>query len=119
MTKEDRMERARQLHKSGLNCCQAVLLAFADKLPVDETAAKMVSAPFGRGLAGMREVCGCVSGMAMACGFSGKEQLTKSAIDDFRIINGDVVCARLLQKGKKPCNELIADAAGILSDYLE
>ena len=56
MTKEDRMERARQLHKSGLNCCQAVLLTFADKLPVDESAAKKVSATFGRGLAGMQEV---------------------------------------------------------------
>lgn len=119
MTKENRKERARQLHKNGLNCCQAVLLTYADKLPVEESVAIMVSAPFGRGLAGMREVCGCVSGIAMACGLSGNDYLTKTAIDDFKTINGDVVCARLLEKGKKSCNELVADAVGILSDYLK
>lgn len=119
MTKDERMERARQLHKGGLNCCQAVLLAYADKLPVDESVAKMVSAPFGRGLSGMREVCGCVSGMAMVCGLSGNDDVLKSAINDFKNSNGDVVCARLLEKGKKPCNDLVAEAAAILSSYLD
>lgn len=119
MTKDERMERARQLHKNGFNCCQSVLLAYADKLSIDEGAAQKVSSPFGRGLVGMREVCGCVSGMAMACALSGHEESAKSAIETFRNANGDVVCARLIKMGKKPCNELVSDAAGILSQYLD
>ena len=70
MTKEERMDRARGLHRAGCNCCQAVVMAWADRLPIDEKAAMDVAAPFGRGLAGTREVCGCVSGMAMVCGVS-------------------------------------------------
>ena len=34
MTKEERIEKARALHKQGCNCCQAVLMAYADRLPI-------------------------------------------------------------------------------------
>ena len=71
MTKEERMEKARALHKQGCNCCQSVVMAYADKLPIKPEDAMNVAAPFGRGLAGTREVCGCVSGMAMVCGLTG------------------------------------------------
>lgn len=119
MTKEERTARARALHKSGCNCCQSVVMAYADKLPIDEQNALSVAAPFGRGLSGLREVCGCVSGMAMVCGLTGHTDQVKPLAEKFRESNGDVVCGRLLKMGKKPCNELVAEAAGLLADVVE
>ena len=118
MTKEERMEKARALHKQGCNCCQSVVMAYADKLPIKPEDAMNVAAPFGRGLAGTREVCGCVSGMAMVCGLTGHNADVRPLIEKFRTEQGDIVCGRLLAMGKKPCGEMVADAAGILSDIL-
>ncbi len=112
------MEKARALHKQGCNCCQSVVMAYADRLPIDAKAAMDVAAPFGRGLAGTREVCGCVSGMAMVCGLTGHTADTRTLIERFRESNGDIVCGRLLASGKKPCPDLVAEAAGHLSDIL-
>ena len=118
MTKEERMDKARELHRQGCNCCQSVVLAYADKLPIDSANASNVAAPFGRGLAGTREVCGCVSGMAMVCGLTGHTADVRPLIEKFREENGDIVCSRLLQMGKKPCNEMVAYAAGLLADIV-
>ncbi|MGX8712258.1 MAG: C-GCAxxG-C-C family protein [bacterium] len=118
MTKEERMEKARSLHKQGCNCCQAVVMAYADKLPIEAKDAMNVAAPFGRGLAGTREVCGCVSGMAMVCGLTGHTADVRPLIEKFREDNGDIVCGRLLQMGKRPCNEMVAYAAGLLHDII-
>ena len=118
MTKEERMEKARALHKQGCNCCQSVVMAYADKLPIKPEDAMNVAAPFGRGLAGTREVCGCVSGMAMVCGLTGHNADVRPLIEKFRTEEGDIVCGRVLAAGKKPCGEMVADAAGILSDIL-
>ena len=112
------MEKARGLHKQGCNCCQAVVMAYADKLPIEGKDAMNMAAPFGRGLSGCREVCGCVSGMAMVCGLTGHTGDVRTLIEKFREDNGDIVCGRLLQMGKKPCNEMVAYAAGLLSDLL-
>ena len=112
------MEKARGLHKQGCNCCQAVVMAYADRLPIEAKDAMNVAAPFGRGLAGTREVCGCVSGMAMVCGLAGHTADVRPLIERFREDNGDIVCGRLLQMGKRPCNEMVAYAAGLLSDIV-
>lgn len=118
MNKEERQERARALHREGCNCCQAVVMAWADRLPIGADNARDLAAPFGRGLAGMREVCGCVSGMAMVCGLTGHTPEVRTQIERFRQLNGDIVCSRLLAQGKKPCGEMVADAAGLLADIL-
>ena len=118
MTKEERENKARALHKQGCNCCQSVVMAWADKLPIAPDAAMNVAAPFGRGLAGTREVCGCVSGMAMVCGLTGHTPDVRPLIDKFRADNGDIVCAKLLQMGKRPCPDMVAYASGLLSEIL-
>ena len=97
MTKEERMGKASGLHKQGCNCCQAVVMAWTDKLPIAPEHAMNVAAPFGRGLAGCREVCGCVSGMAMVCGLTCHTADVRPLIEKFREDNGDIVCGRLLQ----------------------
>lgn len=108
------MDAARALHGQGCNCCQSVVMSWADRLPIDREAAMSVAAPFGRGLSGCREVCGCVSGMAMVCGLTGHTADTRTLIERFRESNGDIVCGRLLKMGKKPCPEMVAEAAGLL-----
>lgn len=118
MTKDERTERARGLHKQGCNCCQSVVMAWADRLPIKGEDAMNVAAPFGRGLSGCREVCGCVSGMAMVCGLTGHTADTRTLIERFRQSNGDIVCGRLLAAGKKPCGEMVAEAAGLLADVI-
>lgn len=119
MNKSERMEKARGLHKQGCNCCQAVVMAYADRLPIDRESAMKVAAPFGRGLAGCREVCGCVSGMAMVCGLTGHNDDVRTLIERFRESNGEIVCGRLLQMGKKPCPEMVAEAAGLLTEVID
>ena len=119
MTKEERSDKARALHHSGCNCCQSVVLAYADLLPIDQQNASNVAAPFGRGLSGCREVCGCVSGMAMVCGLTGHTSDVRPLVEQFRQDNGDIVCARLLQMGKKPCPDLVAEAATLLHSVVE
>ena len=118
MTKEERIDNARALHRQGCNCCQSVVMAYADKLPIEAKDAMNVAAPFGRVLAGTREVCGCVSGMAMVCGLTGHADQTRTLIELFRQENGDIVCGRLLASGKKPCPDLVADAVGFMHDII-
>jgi hypothetical protein len=56
--------------------------------------------------------------MAMVCGLTGHTSDARTLIERFRQEQGDIVCARLLAQGKKPCPEMVADAAGLLSDLL-
>ena len=119
MTEEERVERAKALHKQGYNCCQSVVMAYADKLPIASEDAMNVAAPFGRGLSGCRELCGCVSGMAMVCGLTGHTADVRPLVEKFREEEGDIVCGRLLQMGKRPCNTMVGDAAGMLADIVE
>ena len=116
---EKRVARARELHEKGCNCCQAVVMAYADMLPIEPEAAKKMAAPFGRGL-GMHEVCGCVSGMALVCGLTDNNMMVKGLCNAFKEENGDVNCARLLQKQGPghSCNDLVACAARLLGETL-
>lgn len=63
-----RRERAVELFKQGYNCAQSVFAAYADIYGMSEELALRLSASFGAGVGRMREVCGCVSGMALVAG---------------------------------------------------
>ena len=68
---KSRGDLARELFKEGYNCSQAVTLAFADELEARGISREMaagLASSFGGGLGRLREVCGCVSGMALVCG---------------------------------------------------
>lgn len=65
---ESRVEQAVERFKKGCNCAQAVFVTYADRFGLDEGMAMKLSSPFGGGLAGMRHVCGTVSGMSMLAG---------------------------------------------------
>ena len=63
-----RAEQAREYFKQGYACSQAVALAFADVMAMDEDAIKKIMLPFGGGLGRLRLTCGAVSGMAAVYG---------------------------------------------------
>lgn len=110
------------LFKQGYNCSQAVLLAFAEELGIDETTATSIATPFGGGMGRMREVCGAVSGMILAANIlRGNSDIKDKAAKDkhyaliqhlagqFREKNGSIICRELLnlqEKGPdKPVSE--------------
>ena len=144
----DYAARAEALFREGYNCAQAVFLAFAMERMNREEAARLASA-LGGGLAGMRTVCGAISGAAMAYGLlrgysdpgdkQGKAEVyeaVREMAEAFEKINGSIICRELLGLDKnvkfvppsersneyyqkRPCPRLCACSAGILAKYLE
>ena len=141
-------EKAKAYFEQGYYCAQAVTLAFAEEMGVEkEMAAKMASS-FGGGLGRLREVCGCVSGMALAAGAlygysepEAKEEkadhyaLIQKLANEFKERNGSIICRELLAGinndtnpvpeertesyyKKRPCAELAYVAAQILEEEM-
>ncbi len=95
---------------SGMNCAQAVLLAFCDETGLDSETLLKLALPFGGGMGRMRLTCGAVTGMIMAYGLicgtgttpTHEEKLenykgVQHLCDEFKKLNrGTVVCAELL-----------------------
>lgn len=149
MTVAEREEKARTLFGQGYNCCQAVSLAFADVLGMDEEKIASIASGFGGGFGRMREVCGTVSGMTMVAGAmlpatdlgdksakSANYALVQEMANEFRRQNGSIICKELLGLSKpegthvpedrtpeyyrkRPCGELCAIAAGIVARKLD
>ncbi|MCQ2409108.1 MAG: C-GCAxxG-C-C family protein [Clostridia bacterium] len=144
----DRKELASNYFKEGYSCSQAVVLAFKDLIDLDEETLIKVASSFGGGMARMREVCGCVSGMFIVEGLlhgytdpkAGDEKTKhytnlQSIAAKFREENGSIICRELLggvqstnpapdartpeYYKKRPCAELAGLAAEILDNYLK
>ena len=64
MTIEERMEYAAR-RKKEMNCCQAVLVAFADRLGKGEGELLRLGSGFGSGMATMEGTCGALVGAIM------------------------------------------------------
>lgn len=60
---EDRIQKAVELFKSGYNCSQSVVAAFADMYGFTQEQALRMGASFGGGIGRMRETCGAACGM--------------------------------------------------------
>lgn len=133
----------------GYNCTQAVVLAFADLLEMDEKILLRMSSSFGGGMGRLREVCGTVSGMFIVAGllygYDDPGAFEEKAVHYgriqelariFRAYQGSIVCRELLGLGggaespvpekrtadyyqKRPCAELAGLAAAILEHYIE
>lgn len=64
----DRGKLAKELFNQGYNCAQAIVLAFQDKLNIEKKQLEALSSSFGGGVARLREICGCISGMGIVLG---------------------------------------------------
>ena len=153
---EERVAKAKRLFKEeGYNCCQAVVLAYNDVFDVDDNTAAALSSGFGGGMGRMREVCGSVSGMVMLAGLMAPAAdpsikvdrtrnyaLVQEMADEFRSLNGSIVCKELLglvpmgsqaavakespepsdrtaeYYKKRPCEELVGIAARIVGERI-
>ena len=144
-----RREAAMANFMKGYNCSQSIVLAFADMFDMDETTLSKLSSSFGGGMGRLREVCGSVSGMFMVAGllygYDGPETGQVKADHYARIQelahrfeeqHGSIVCRELLGLSvrhdvpvpeartteyykKRPCPEIIGDAAEILEQFIK
>jgi C_GCAxxG_C_C family probable redox protein len=113
---EERVARAVELFKSGYNCSQSVVAAFADLYGYTEEQALKMSSSFGGGIGRMRETCGAACGMFLLAGLqtgttdpkdkAGKianYKLVQDLAAVFRERNGALSCGELLgYKGTNP-----------------
>lgn len=105
-----RQDIAESYFRKGYNCSQSVFVAFAKDYGFDEETALKISASFGGGLGRMREVCGCVSAMAIIAGLetgsttendaAGKQKnyevMQHLANEYKKISGGSIICRELL-----------------------
>lgn len=146
---EKRIEKAVALFKSGFNCAQSVVTAFADQYGFTEEQALHMAASFGGGIGRMRMTCGAACGLFMLaglekCAIEGKDRESKGAnyalvqqlAEEFKRRNGSLICAELLglkkpeitsipdertkqYYAKRPCAHMVEVAARIWVEYLE
>lgn len=142
-------DRAYENFLKGYNCTQAVTVAFAEELGLEEEIAARLSCGFGGGMGRMREVCGTFSGIVMVLsqlyGYSDpSDTATKKDLYEkiralatrFRADNGSIICRELLGLDKaeesavpeprtaeyyqkRPCPELCRYAASILEEFIK
>lgn len=131
----DRVEKAKELFSSGYNCAQAVVLAYADILDLDDDLVATFSAPFGGGIGRLREVCGAVSGGVMVISLATKKStlvpaekaelysLEREFAEKFREKAGSIICRDLIavnphgdvhNSHKPACKDLVGTAVEIL-----
>lgn len=117
-----RKGRAVALFKQGFNCAQSVFAAYADLYGLDEELALKISASFGGGMGRMREVCGCMSAMALIAGFetgsttahdpAGKQrnyEMVQHLAQKYKEVSGgSIICRELL--GLAPAGVQAADS---------
>ncbi len=136
---------AKENFKTGVNCAQAVVLAFKDEMGLSEEQLKKLSIGFGGGVARQRHVCGAVLGMAMVLSYLKSDGHDKLAIYDLiqracgeiKEQLGTIVCSELLDAktledkspvpeqrtakyyAKRPCAEICELVATIMEKYLK
>lgn len=141
-------DRAEELFRRGYNCAQSVLGAFAPEIGMTEEQLMRLASPFGAGIGALREVCGAVSGMALAAGLmsgycqpadaSGKQALYQQLrlmAAEFEARQSSLICRDLLHLAKgellpepavrtedyyqqRPCLRAVRDAAEIAESFL-
>ena len=109
MTIEARKEYAAE-RKKEMNCCQAVLVAFADKLGKNEDELLRLGSGFGSGMATMEGTCGALVGAIMVSSLlspDGEARNNSRAImSRFKELCGATICRDLkgIGTGKVLCS---------------
>ncbi len=146
---EERVDKAVTYFKSGYNCSQSVVAAFADMYGYTEEQAFRMAASFGGGIGRMRQTCGAACGMFLLAGLEngatdakdrdGKAAnyaLVQQLAGEFAKRNGSLICAELLglkqPEGsfipenrtdqyyqKRPCVKMVEEAARIWVEFFE
>ena len=138
-------EIAKQNFLGGLNCCQAVVLAFKDEIGLPEETLKKLSIGFGGGFARQRLICGAVSGLNIVLSnilSDGADKgkiyaIIQNACERFKAETGSIICGELLTGAvakdnsprpeqrtpeyykKRPCADLCFLAADIAEEIIK
>lgn len=132
---ESRVLLAAQKHKSGYNCCQAVVCTYVDLLGIDEMTAFRVAEGFGLGIAGTHNTCGAVCAMVLACSLKTSDgalekpkskfityDLSKQMIQRFEEMHTTSICSDLkglkTKKCIRSCRGCVMDCARIIEEML-
>ena len=109
MTTHERQEYAAQL-KREMNCCQAVVRAFADTLDMPVDKLMQLSAGFGSGMGTMEGTCGALAGAIVVAGLrtggNGTMSLSRKILPRFKELCCATICRDLkgIGTGKILCN---------------
>ena len=109
MTTAERQDYAAKL-KREMNCCQAVVRAFADTVSLDEATLTSLAAGFGSGMGTMEGSCGALVGAVMVAGLrtggSGTMALSRRILPRFKELCGATICRDLkgIGTGKILCS---------------
>ena len=110
MTLDERMDYAAR-RKKEMNCCQAVLVAFADRLGKSEDELLRLGSGFGSGMATMEGTCGALVGAIMVSSLlspDGEARNNSRAImSRFKeLCGGATICRDLkgIETGKMLCS---------------
>ena len=140
-------EKAIQSFRSGLNCAQSVVTAYADRLKFDAIQAAGLSCGFGGGMGRLQQTCGVLTGAFMILGMyysqripdlAERKNITYAAVrklsSDFKLKCGATDCRTLLgcdlqteegmrfhketNQSKTICEKCIATAVGLLDGMM-
>ena len=110
MMLDERMDYAAQ-RKKEMNCCQAVLVAFADKLGKAENDLLRLGSGFGSGMATMEGTCGALVGAIMVSSLLSPEgearNNSRAIMSRFKeLCGGATICRDLkgIETGKMLCS---------------
>ena len=110
MTLDERMEYGAR-RKKEMNCCQAVLVAFADKLGKSEDDLLRLGSGFGSGMATMEGTCGALVGAIMVSSLLSAEgearNNSRAIMSRFKeLCGGATICRDLkgIETGKMLCS---------------
>lgn len=105
----EKTRHATERFKSGFNCSQSVLSAFAEDFGLSRDSCLRLASPFGSGIARMQETCGAVTGALMAIGLkygkgeNGTEddktiayRQSQFLVNEFKKRNTTICCRQLL-----------------------
>ena len=114
-----RKQKAYNLFKEGYNCCQSVVLAFEDILPLDRKQLLAVSCGFGGGFGRTRNLCGAVSAYAIVMGLylSHSDDPKHAKADMYKILQ-DMVAKFKERNGSDNCGELLKEVKNLTEGYM-
>lgn len=136
---------AKENFLTGLNCSQAVALAFKNEIGLPEETIKKLTIGFGGGFARQRLICGAVSGMNIVISYilsDGADKgkiyaIIQDACNRFKRETGSIICGELLTGKvaknispvpeqrtenyykKRPCADICLLAANIAEEIIK
>ena len=124
----DRKELAVEIKHTGVNCAQAVLLAFKEESGLSEDTLKKLGSAFGGGMGCMEATCGALCGAEMILGLVNKDghpvrQDAAVLLKSFTDKCGSSICGEI--KGRDTgvvlcsCDDCVRNAAMLLEERLK